>query len=71
MFRPDASNSLHWQLYKSLAAYRMAQQEEKKRGHNFAYDWIIRGRFDVAWVRPLPSLRSFSRESVWVGRNYW
>lgn len=71
MFRPDASNDLYWQTYKSLAAYRMALREEKRRGRGFAYDWIVRARFDVAWFRPLPPLRSFSREAVWFGRHYW
>ncbi|CAM9232016.1 unnamed protein product, partial [Ectocarpus fasciculatus] len=27
--------------------------------------------FDVAWIRPLPPLRSFSSEAAWFGRRYW
>ncbi|CAN0565910.1 unnamed protein product, partial [Laminaria digitata] len=34
------------------------------------YDWIVRARFDVAWARPLPPLRSFSQEAVWFGAHY-
>ena len=67
----EESDSLYWQLYKSLAAYRMALREEKRRGGEFKYDWIVRARFDVAWVRPLPPLSSFSREAVWFGPHYW
>ncbi|CAN0578208.1 unnamed protein product, partial [Laminaria digitata] len=36
----------------------------------FTYDWIVRARFDVAWARPLPPLRSFSQEAVWFGAHY-
>ncbi|CAM9671496.1 unnamed protein product [Ectocarpus sp. 6 AP-2014] len=71
VYRADASRNLYWQLYKSLAAYRMALREEKRKGNGFSYDWIIRSRFDVAWIRPLPALRSFSPEAVWLGRHYW
>lgn len=67
----EASRSLYWQLYKSLAAYRMALRQERRNGEGFHYDWIIRGRFDVAWIRPLPPLRSFDRQVVWFGRQYW
>lgn len=67
--RKEFTDNLYWQLYKSLASYRMALREE--RGGHFVYDWIVRARFDVAWVRPLPPLRSFSRKSVWFGANYW
>ncbi|CAM9356811.1 unnamed protein product [Ectocarpus sp. 13 AM-2016] len=70
-YSPEASRSLYWQLYKSLAAYRMALREEKRIGCGFTYDWVIRGRLDVAWARPLPPLRSFSRQAVWFGRHYW
>ena len=49
----------------------MALREEKRRGGDFTYDWIVRARFDVAWVRPLPPLRSFSRDVVWFGAQYW
>lgn len=70
-YKDEASVNLYWQLYKSLAAYRMALREEKRRGGEFTYDWIVRARFDVAWVRPLPPLRSFSRDAVWFGALYW
>lgn len=49
----------------------MALREEKRRGEEFTYDWIVRARFDVAWVRPLPPLKLFSREAVWFGAYYW
>ena len=71
MLRVDASDGLYWQMYKSLAAYRMALREEKRKGGGFSYDWIIRARFDTAWIRPLPPLRSFSRDSVWFNRHFW
>lgn len=67
----EKSIGLYWQLYKSLAAYRMAVREEKRKEGSFSYDWILRARFDVAWVRPLPPLRSFSRDSAWFNRQYW
>ena len=69
--KPDKGIGLYWQLYKALAAFRMAVRQEKQRGGGFSYDWIIRARFDVAWIRPLPSLRSFSRDSVWFNRHFW
>lgn len=64
-----ATPSLYWQLYKSLAAYRMAIREEEREG--FRYDWIVRARFDTAWARPLPPLHLFSREMVWFGSQFW
>lgn len=69
--------SAYWRLYGSLAAYRMAVQQEVEENHNsdkdggFAYDWIVTTRFDVAWLRPLPPLRAFSREAVWVSESVW
>lgn len=68
-FSAEASPNLYWQLYKSLAAYRLALREESKSG--FSYDWIIRARFDAAWIRPLPPLRTFSDNAVWFGMHYW
>lgn len=65
----EASESLYWQLYKSLAAYRMALRREAEDG--FRYDWIVRTRFDLVWLRPLPPLRYFSREAVWLGSEFW
>ena len=70
-YKDEASVNLYWQLYKSLAAYRMALREEKRRGGDFTYDWIVRARFDVAWVRPLPPLTLFARDAVWFGAQYW
>lgn len=67
----------YWRLYGSLAAYRMAVQKEGEgqedlgKDGDFAYDWIVTTRFDVAWLRSLPPLRSFSREAVWVGASVW
>lgn len=67
--RAEGSPSLYWQLYKSLAAYRMALQAEQEGG--FTYDWIVRTRFDTAWPRPCPPLRFFSRDAVWFGTHFW
>lgn len=66
----------YWRLYGSLAAYRMAIQKEKEEheedtSNNFSYDWIVSTRFDIAWMRPLPSLRKFSPETVWFGSSTW
>lgn len=71
LFKPDASSGLYWQLYKSRAAYRMALREENRKGEDFSYDWILRARLDVAWIRPLPPLRGFSRKWVWFNRHFW
>lgn len=68
-FSTEASPNLYWQLYKSLAAYRMALRQEHWSGDR--YDWIIRARFDVAWIRPFPKLRMFSQDAVWFGMHYW
>lgn len=68
-YRDRASVNLYWQLYKSRAAYRMAVKREQEEA--FSYDWIVRARFDLAWVRPVPSLHLFSREVVWFGNHYW
>lgn len=68
-YRKRGSLNLYWQLYKSLAAYRMAVKREREGG--FTYDWILRARFDLAWVRPLPPLRLFSQEVVWLPNHYW
>lgn len=65
----EATESLYWQLYKSLAAFRMAQRKEASEG--FRYDWVVRTRFDLAWFRPFPSLRSFGRDAVWLGSDFW
>lgn len=65
----EATESLYWQLYKSLAAFRMAQRKEASDG--FRYDWVVRTRFDLAWFRPFPSLRSFGRDAVWLGSDFW
>lgn len=67
--RGQDSRNLYWQLYKSLAAYRMALHEEQKRG--IVYDWIVRARFDLAWFRPLPPLGLFSKTAVWFGITNW
>eukprot|EP00752_Nemacystus_decipiens_P007447 g6656.t1 len=67
----------YWRWYGSLAAYRMAVQQEVEENESsdddggFAYDWIVSTRFDVAWLRPLPPLPAFSREAVWVGTHVW
>ncbi|CAM9175760.1 unnamed protein product, partial [Scytosiphon promiscuus] len=70
----------YWHLYESLAAYRMALRKESEAGqmsseveppHPPTYDWIVSTRFDVAWARPLPSLRAFSPEEVWFGTKSW
>lgn len=69
LHREGYSHRFYWQLYKSLAAYRMALKEEISGG--FLYDWIIRARYDLAWLRPLPPLRSFSPEVVWFAEKIW
>lgn len=67
----------YWRLYGSLAAYRMALQKESERNEDsdkdgkVLYDWIVATRFDVAWIRPLPPLRLFSKDAVWFGANVW
>lgn len=66
----------YWRLYGALAVYQMAVQNESEdedsgKDGGFAYDWIVTTRFDVAWLRPLPPLRAFSREAVWVGASVW
>jgi len=38
---------------------------------NFSFDWIVSTRFDVGWFRPLPPLRSFTRDAVWLGARTW
>lgn len=69
--------SAYWRLYGSLAAYRMVVQKESEENEDpdndsdFSYDWIVSTRFDVAWLRPLPPLRSFSPGAVWVGAAEW
>lgn len=65
----EATRGLYWQLYKSLAAFRMAQRKEAEEG--FQYDWVVRTRFDLAWLRPLPPLQSFSRDAVLLGSDFW
>lgn len=65
----EGSESLYWQLYKSRAAFLMAKTKEEEA--NFRYDWIIRTRFDLAWLRPLPSLRAFRPDAVWFGVELW
>ena len=65
----EAGANLYWQLYKSLAAYRMALRHETEGG--FKYDWIVRTRFDLAWTRPIPPLHFFSKEAVWMNAHYW
>lgn len=47
------------------------ENEESDKDGGFSYDWIVTTRFDVAWLRSLPPLRSFSREAVWVGATVW
>lgn len=69
LHRKGYSHRFYWQLYKSLAAYRMAVNEEILG--DFVYDWIIRARFDLAWLRPLPPLRSFSTEFMWFAEKIW
>lgn len=69
LHREGYSHRFYWQLYKSLAAYRMALREEISGG--FVYDWIVRARFDLAWLRPLPPLRSFSSEFMWFAEKIW
>lgn len=69
LHREGYSHRFYWQLYKSLAAYRMALKEEVLG--SFVYDWIIRARFDLAWLRPLPPLRWFSPEVVWFAEKIW
>ena len=56
----------------------MALEEEARKGgvshgggQGFAYDWIVRARFDVAWVRPIPPLRLFPREAIYFHSHYW
>lgn len=70
----------YWQLYESLAAYRMAVKRESENEdlssetetlHPSTYDWIVGTRFDVAWARPLPSLRAFSSDVVWFDTKSW
>lgn len=68
-YRERGSLNLYWQLYKSLAAYCMAVKREREGA--FSYDWILRARFDLAWVRPLPPLHLFSQEVVWFSNHYW
>lgn len=68
-FSAEASPNLYWQLYKLLAAYRLALQEENSAG--FRYDWIIRARFDAAWIGRLPPLSMFTKNAVWLGMHYW
>lgn len=55
----------------------MAVQKESERTEGWnedgklSYDWIVTTRFGVAWVGPLPPLRSFSEDAVWFGANVW
>ncbi|CAM9145497.1 unnamed protein product, partial [Pylaiella littoralis] len=71
------TNDAYWRLYGSLAAYRMALQKESERNEDsdkdgkVLYDWIVATRFDVAWIRPLPPLRLFSKDAVWFGADVW
>lgn len=76
------SERFYWQLYESLAAYRLAVQREDEKEKEAAtiptsspasskYDWIVTTRFDVAWKRSLPSLRAFSRDVVWFAAKSW
>lgn len=69
MYEEEYSERFYWQLYKSKAAYRMALREELQGG--FLYDWIVRARFDLAWLRPLAPLNAFSAQVVWVADNVW
>lgn len=71
---------VYWQLYESLAAYRMAVHKESEKEempsetkppYPVTYDWILGTRFDVAWARPLPSLRAFSQDVVWLDTKSW
>ncbi|CAM9268601.1 unnamed protein product [Ectocarpus fasciculatus] len=76
------SERFYWQLYESLAAYRLVVQREddKEKGSatiptssptSLKYDWIVTTRFDVAWKKSLPSLRAFSRDVVWFAAKSW
>ncbi|CAM9453584.1 unnamed protein product [Ectocarpus sp. 12 AP-2014] len=76
------SERFYWQLYESLAAYRLAVQREDEKEKEAAtiptslpasskYDWIVTTRFDVAWKKSLPSLRAFSRDVVWFAAKSW
>lgn len=65
----QASENLYWQLYKSLASFKMAEAREEREG--FRYDWVVRTRFDLAWTRPLPPIRAFATDSVWFGISFW
>lgn len=76
-FASTSQGRAYWRLYGSLASFRMAVQRESDENEvsvddgEFYYDWIVSTRFDVAWLRPIPPLRSFSRDAVWLGASVW
>lgn len=67
----------YWRLYGSLASFRMAVKWENEENEgsaddgDFVFDWIVSTRLNVGWLRPLPPLRSFSRDAVWLSARRW
>ncbi|CAM9489126.1 unnamed protein product [Hapterophycus canaliculatus] len=54
-----------------MARKKEKEENQKDSDNTFSYDWIVSTRFDIAWVRPLPSLRNFSPEMVWFASSTW
>jgi hypothetical protein len=63
------SDTAREQLEKIHACYSLVVDHEASRG--WPYDWIVRTRPDLGWLRPLPPADSFAREHVYVPSNYW
>ncbi len=77
-FARASQGQAYWRLYASLASFRMAVRRESEENEglvdddgDFVFDWIVSARFDVGWLRPLPPLRSFSRDAVWLSARTW
>ena len=58
------------QLYKMAHAFHfMLLPQERRLGRR--YSWVLRLRWDLAWLRPPPPLSALSREVVSLSYQFW
>jgi hypothetical protein len=73
----QAANEQYQNVARCFDLVRSHEEEEEtksaiQRGgsgqvnNKFNYAWVVRARFDAAWVRVLPPLHTFASDRVWV-----
>ena len=64
------SNCRYPQLYKLAAAYKsLVLPREKENGRPF--DWLVRCRWDLAWLRPPPPLVALRTDAISLPYSFW